>query len=515
MKFQRRKTHYMLLAVIVTFIILHIPTLANPYHYDAVAWVSQSKYLLENGLFSIPPQDFGHPYFLFWVLALSYKIFGESVIVSHSVILIFSVIALLMTFFIGKELFGEKIGLLATIFLSVQPWFFVVSNWVYFDIPLTALFTTTMYFLIRALKTEDKKYYFLFVLFGSMTALTKAPGILVSVIPLVYVILKRRFKWEFLLFLIPAIALISWTVWHTSVKGYAYDPSVERGILIPTDFKNIFLIGKNYTTNIFFNFIQNGNFIAFLIITYSIFFKKYEKIYLLIALLFLIFGNYLFLLKEPDMKFYPFLFLGDVIFTFWVIQTPKLKDEYKILLIWITAVMLHSFYAQISFRYGLPLLPAFSILFATAIQKISQRKIVLIFLFGLLILQIYNYTNYYINRDTIYLRIFEYFDITKPETVMVAYPLATPDLIAVKEIDSRPWDNITVYLVPNSKEEFLRIAPQYLVVDERAIEFNYTYIQDIVRNRLPEMEYSKEINWYTYLGIRNIFINRLRIYKIQ
>ena len=510
-----QKNKLILLIIIGVFTALHIPLLKNPYHYDAVAWVSQSKYLLENGMFSIPTQDFGHPYLMFWILAFFYKVLGESVIISHSVILFFSLIAIIMTYLIGKDLFTENIGLLAALFLASQPWFFIVSSWVYFDIPLTAFFLITMYCFIRFSKTENKKYLWLFALFGSLTTLIKAPGILVSIIPVTYLLFKRKLKKEHLIFIIPLLVFASWSIWHLTKVGYIYHPTVESGVLIPSSLENIFAVGKNFTTNIFFNFIQNGNFIAFLVITYLLFWKKHPKFFIGLTILFLLFGDYSFLLTEPDLKFYPFLILMNGLFIFWLSKMFKLQDEYKFLLIWISTIMLHSFYAQISFRYGLPMLPAFAILFSSAIQKIKSRNLILILVFSLLILQTFNYTNYYSSRDKIYQKVFDFFENKTPQSVMASYPLATPDLLAVKHIDSRPWGNIRLYLVPSSRQDFNTINPQYLVIDKRTVDFNRDYIQDIIRTKNPEISISNQIKWYTYFGSKSVFINKLHIYKFH
>jgi predicted membrane-bound mannosyltransferase len=68
------------------------------YHWDALTFAGQAKYLSVHGLLSTPPGYMVHLPFFTWVLAINYKLFGESPFLSHLIVAIFSFLGTYFTY---------------------------------------------------------------------------------------------------------------------------------------------------------------------------------------------------------------------------------------------------------------------------------------------------------------------------------------------------------------------------------------------------------------------------------
>src|SRR3989344_1054382 len=129
--------------IIVIFLLLLLINLGNlnlPYHWDDFNYVIPAvDYVYNNAPTPfLWEQGQGHPPFFYIFAGLIFKIFGDSLMVGHLIILIFSFLVILFTYLIGKELFSRKIGIIASLLLLFTPIFVSYSNLFYLEMPLTA-----------------------------------------------------------------------------------------------------------------------------------------------------------------------------------------------------------------------------------------------------------------------------------------------------------------------------------------------------------------------------------------
>ena len=176
--------------------------------------------------------------------------FGNSTLIAHLSIILFSFLTLLFTYLIGKKLFNRKVGIISSLLLLFTPIFFSYSGLFLLDTPLTALTTITLYF---AIKSKP----FIYFLFSSLTILTKIPGVIVVFGVTISKLIKEKIiNKNVILYILPILTFIFLLI---SNKLY-YD-------------KFLYPIG---TSMLNFNIIKN--FFNLLIILKSIFFDQYRWI---------------------------------------------------------------------------------------------------------------------------------------------------------------------------------------------------------------------------------------------
>lgn len=97
-----------------------------------------------------------HPPFGFWVIALSFKIFGVSEFWARFPSATFAFLTLVFVYFLGKKLFNRQVGLLSSIALLSGHWFLYRARSANLDIFLTCLFVSSIYFFIKL--QDDKRF---------------------------------------------------------------------------------------------------------------------------------------------------------------------------------------------------------------------------------------------------------------------------------------------------------------------------------------------------------------------
>jgi hypothetical protein len=170
-------------------ILLNIGNLNLPYYWDDFNYVIPAVdyvygnyptiFLWEYGL--------GHPPFFFIFSGLIFKFLGDSQIIGHSIILLFSFLTVLFTYLLGKELFSRKVGIIASLLLLFTPIFVSYSTLFYLEMPLTALTIMAIYFAVK-----NKPYPS--VIFGSFAVLTKEIGILAALGIFIAKLIKEKNK---------------------------------------------------------------------------------------------------------------------------------------------------------------------------------------------------------------------------------------------------------------------------------------------------------------------------------
>jgi 4-amino-4-deoxy-L-arabinose transferase-like glycosyltransferase len=115
------------------------------------------------------------PPLLFWISALSFKLFGISNFAYKLPTLLFSLLSLWYTYKLGKYLYSDKVGKLATLFLATSIGFIWANNDVKTDALVTSCIVFSVYHLLQFLEHNRLKDVLLGGLGIGLGMLSKGP----------------------------------------------------------------------------------------------------------------------------------------------------------------------------------------------------------------------------------------------------------------------------------------------------------------------------------------------------
>jgi len=334
------RKYFLFLFVLV--ILLKLPTMSLDYYWDALTFASQAKYLSVNGLLSTPPGYMVHFPFFTWLLAINYKIFGESPILSHFIVAIFSFLGAYFTYLLGKFLYNEKIGIISSLLLFFSPIYFAISGQTLFDIPLTAMTIMTLYFAL-------KKRFVLYIISASILVLTKEPGFLAIISLLFYLFIQKEKFRNILFHATPLLFLFIWEGWNWLKTGSFL---LRSGTFAP--YNGFFMILIKGISNIYQIFFWNYNWILsiFLFISlYQNFFNK-KKIPIQAIPLFLIVLIYWILFTFAPIPLLPRYLLA-VTPIFFIFSANSINFYFKNKVFLIFFIIIFLFISCYKFNWGL------------------------------------------------------------------------------------------------------------------------------------------------------------------
>lgn len=252
------KTQLPLLTLLIILFGFWWTTKNIPFWWDSAGYVVEGAHYIFEQNFStltIGPagRTIAHPPLLMFLLALSWKIFGQTVLVAHILNLIFASILIIFTYklaeFLGKDKFRVSlIGFGSSLILIFTPLFYAQLGIFYFDLTTASMAIPAIYFFFKG----RFKIYFVF---ASLMLLFKETSVSVLIgLTLANLIYKaggiknilnlpkgQIFKESFAI-CSPFIVVITWLLYHQIETGWLFATN-RRGVplnLIPTQLLNIF-----------------------------------------------------------------------------------------------------------------------------------------------------------------------------------------------------------------------------------------------------------------------------------
>ena len=143
---------------------------------------------------------FQKPILFYWLVSLSYAVFGINNIGVRFPSAIFGILTVIFTFNIGRRLFDRKTGFLAAGILATIAIFFMYARYASPDMALTFFITYSIYLFLKGSKgVETQKRYFIFF-FIVLGLATMNKGYVGFVLPLIVVLLfaLSTKKWKLL-----------------------------------------------------------------------------------------------------------------------------------------------------------------------------------------------------------------------------------------------------------------------------------------------------------------------------
>jgi len=183
------------------------------------------------------------PILYFWLVLLGSKLVGS---VSEWTVRLPSALSavglVFTTYFLGRDLFNARIGLLASIVLATSARVLWEARWAHTDMTFTFLFTLSLYFFAKAVfqSREGKGFLLAYALMG-FAALAK--GLIGIVLPglimLAFVTVRREwrtlFEWRlfggmaiFLLVTAPWFAAVSWATGGKWLEDFIWVHHIQR-----------------------------------------------------------------------------------------------------------------------------------------------------------------------------------------------------------------------------------------------------------------------------------------------
>lgn len=91
---------------------------------------------------------------------------------------IIGALSILLVYFLGKKMFGKRVGLMAALFFGLNPIHIKYSHYVNVDITMVAFAIGSMYAIVLLMENGHLKYYLLAGFLIALAAMNKLPGIL-------------------------------------------------------------------------------------------------------------------------------------------------------------------------------------------------------------------------------------------------------------------------------------------------------------------------------------------------
>lgn len=139
-----------------------------------------------------PKLSLYYPPLLHIIVSVFYRILDISFFTGRLAVLIFSVATLILLYrFLGR-LFNKRTALFVTILFSIMPMVYYSSITVMTDIPYMFFFLLSAYIYLKALDSNNKKYFIIASIVTSLAFFTKWNSILIIPIIFIYTLFEKR-----------------------------------------------------------------------------------------------------------------------------------------------------------------------------------------------------------------------------------------------------------------------------------------------------------------------------------
>jgi 4-amino-4-deoxy-L-arabinose transferase-like glycosyltransferase len=172
---------------------------------DEGRYIEIPREMLERGDFITPTLNyvkyFEKPPLHYWLNALSLSVFGENEFAARFAGTLCGLLTVLVIYYLGRELYGRRTGVLAATVLGTAGGFLIQSRINFTDMTLTFCLTAAFAFFVLAARegaTGKARNYYLFYLFMALAVLAK--GLIGIVLPGAVIFLHLAFtgRWRIL-----------------------------------------------------------------------------------------------------------------------------------------------------------------------------------------------------------------------------------------------------------------------------------------------------------------------------
>jgi 4-amino-4-deoxy-L-arabinose transferase-like glycosyltransferase len=224
------RTWLILLLIYCGLVLIHLPLLHLPYFWDEAGYYIPAAYDIYKDGALIPHSTLSnaHPPLMMAYLALAWKIFGYSPLVTRCAMLLVSAFGLLGVYRLANAVSNKKIAIASVICVALYPVWFAQSSLAHVDLAAAA-------FIIWGLWAYLRKRAIATGIFFTFAALAKETAIIVPVAILLWEVVQRFRQKKpsqastehdsgnlHLALLAPMIPLSLWFLYHHHRTGYFF-----------------------------------------------------------------------------------------------------------------------------------------------------------------------------------------------------------------------------------------------------------------------------------------------------
>lgn len=172
-----------------------------------------SKNFLERGFSGLNPIGSNFRIGIWIPVSISYKLFGINDFSYVLFPLLCSLGSVITLYFIGKELFNQRVGAISAFLLAINPFDAVFASTMTIDIPVAFLSALSLLFFIKGDKTKNNKfflYYFLSAFFLVFAYTIKIPAMFMIFVFITISLIKlKSYKKHFFFYLFVSIFVLT------------------------------------------------------------------------------------------------------------------------------------------------------------------------------------------------------------------------------------------------------------------------------------------------------------------
>jgi len=166
---------------------------------------------------------FKHPPLFTLMNAASMKLFGNNLVSSSYVSLLFGVLLIPLTYLLGTILFCRKVGIGSALFMWIEPVSIMTSQKVWMDTTIAFFMLTALLLFAYGIHRNKNSFYIWSGIFASLAVLTKYTGIFVTVSMglFAYVYHRELFRNKSFVasLFLPFVLLLPWIYWNMHIYG--------------------------------------------------------------------------------------------------------------------------------------------------------------------------------------------------------------------------------------------------------------------------------------------------------
>lgn len=220
-------------AFVLVLIAAHASVLRLPYFWDEAGYyIPAARDLLAGSLIPHSTPSNAHPPLVMAWIALAWKLFGQSPLITRTAMLVLAAFSLAGFFRLAKAISNHTVAVAATSLVAIYPVFFAQSSLAQVDLPAAGL-------IFWGLEAYFRRRRAAVAIWFSLAALTKETAILVPAGLCVWEMLMLAFpssrlennapqrtprhtKDTILVLIVPVIPLAAWYFYHYSHTGFVF-----------------------------------------------------------------------------------------------------------------------------------------------------------------------------------------------------------------------------------------------------------------------------------------------------
>ncbi|HEX4485122.1 MAG TPA: glycosyltransferase family 39 protein, partial [Terriglobales bacterium] len=208
--------------IFAALFVTHFPLLRLPYFWDEAGYyVPAARDLwLTGSLIPHSTPSNAHPPLVMAYLALAWRVFGYSSLVTRTAMLGVATFALLGIFRLAKQIANTEVAIASTACTAIYPVFFSQSSMAHVDLAAAALIFWGLLAYVSEKKLQAAVWF-------SLAALAKETAVIVPGALFGWEILRpflrdHKFSWKSTALATPVVPLAVWYAYHYSRTGYVF-----------------------------------------------------------------------------------------------------------------------------------------------------------------------------------------------------------------------------------------------------------------------------------------------------